>query len=409
VGSGLDFSSLNTRETDTGSEVFNIKGQPVSRYLFGSTGQFRLNDMERDLFLQDKWSPFSGFVLGAGARWDSDGAIASSRTTPRVSAAYSLPKIPVRLYAALTYVPEIVNPNLMGRPNEWSLYEPLNRLGIIAGQLLISLYRINRTLLSDPDMLNKSVGLSARLPARIEFDTQYLQKRSDNGLAYTPMATLGSFVLPASLPAKTAPSLYSLGNTATFRYDAVSVSIRKHFSANFDLFAHYTLANGTSNSVYDLSNFTSLSYTNLSGRLPWSVRNNFVFGGRAPWRAWTFGIFANLRSGMPYSLHYDSGAQFGAADGFTMPGEILLNLEIARKITLPFRSRLQLFEIVLTTVNVPNFANYTWVNSDLSAPQRFINPTPRSFSFSIRRPTERRADTSATFQDPAEHRFDTHN
>jgi hypothetical protein len=241
----------------------------------------------------------TGLVLGAGARWDSDGAISSSRTTPRVSAAYSLPKIPVRLYAALTYVPQIVNPNLMGRPNEWSLYEPLNSMGVINGQPVISVYRINAGALSYSDMLNKTAGLSATLPARVEFDAQYLQKRSDNGLAYTPTAATSSLLLPEPLPPRTAPSLYSLGNTATFRYDAVSLSLRKHFSADFDLFAHYTLAKGTSNSVYDSSNFTPLSYTNLSGRLPWSVRNNFVLGGRAPWRLWTVGVFANIRSGMP--------------------------------------------------------------------------------------------------------------
>jgi hypothetical protein len=76
-----------------------------------------------------------------------------------------------------------------------------------------------------------------------------------------------------------------------------------------------------------------------------------------------------------------------------MPSQILLNLEIARRITLPFGARLQLFEIVLTTVNLPNFADYTWANSDLSAPQRFTDPTPRSFSFSIRRPMGRQSDT----------------
>jgi hypothetical protein len=59
VGSGLDFSNLNTRETDTGTEVFNIKGQLLGCNLLGSTGRFRLNDTERDVFAQGKWSPFT--------------------------------------------------------------------------------------------------------------------------------------------------------------------------------------------------------------------------------------------------------------------------------------------------------------------------------------------------------------
>jgi hypothetical protein len=69
--------------------------------------------------------------------------------------------------------------------------------------------------------------------------------------------------------------------------------------------------------------------------------------------------------------------------------------------------------VVATVVNLPNFANYTAVNSDVSAHPRFIGGEPRALAFSLRHPHGNPSPAATeAYQDERtreDHTFDTHN
>jgi hypothetical protein len=101
-----------------------------------------------------------------------------------------------------------------------------------------------------------------------------------------------------------------------------------------------------------------------------------------PWKNWAVSVFADMRSGVPFSVRDQTGLIVGAVDFYRYPINFDLNVAIERMITL----RGYRFALRGGIDNLTGQANPTAVNNVTGGPQflQFLGDEGRHFVVRIR-------------------------
>ena len=213
---------------------------------------------------------------------------------------------------------------------------------------------------------------------------KYLRRRGTDGFAF--VNTLAPDAPPSLLPLPTPDSggVYQLTNLRRDDYDSFAVSVRQTLSGQFEWMASYTHSRAGSNAVLDPNTAQPLQVLPNFVPMPWDAPNRFLAWAYLPlpWKNWAISVFADMRSGFPFSVRDQTGLIAGGVDSYRYPLNFDLNLAIERMITLHgYR-----FALRGGVDNLTNQANPTAVNNVTGAPQflQFLGDEGRHFVVRIR-------------------------
>jgi len=213
-------------------------------------------------------------------------------------------------------------------------------------------FLVDPGLLTMPRFINSSVALETRLPARIYFRAEYLERHGVHGWAYEGLPG-GSFLL---LPGR------------RDRYDAVQFTARKEVKRGYPFLVSYTRSNARSNQTIDFSLTSFVTGRQAPGPLPWDSPNQITSWGSLPlfWKLkkFDFAYSTRWRTGFPFFTVDDLGVVVSGPGQFRFPDYFTLNVAVERKFT--FHHYRWAARVGLD--NVTDRVNPTFVDNNVNSP-----------------------------------------
>ena len=307
------------RQDGTLSRVVNFPGNPSLEQANFDTG----------IYGQDHWSISRRLVFDPGLRIGWDHIAPGARVSPRMAASFTpSAKDNTKIVAGVGVYYDESNIDLYTQPRAGTridaFYGP-------AGVSLIrppveSVFQINRQRLKKPWVLNWSVGIERRLPARFFLRTEYLQKRGHNERTY---------VNPCAGPQGCFTGQFTMESTRRDRYDAVDVAVRRRFQRGHVIYAAYTHSTSRSDAVLDFTVLNPYFSPQGGGPLPWDTPNRIVSWGILPLvREFDLAYTLDWHQGFPFSVVNENQELVGPPDRLRYPAFFTLNMALERRISL---------------------------------------------------------------------------
>ncbi len=167
---------------------------------------------------------------------------------------------------------------------------------------------------------------------------KYLRRRGTDGFAFVnvlaPDAPPSLLPLPASNSGRAVYQLTNLRRDGL--RDSFAISVRQKLSGQFEWMASYTRSRAVSNAVLDPNTPQPLQVLSDFVPMPWDTPNRFLAWGYLPlpWKNWAVSVFADMRSGFPFSVRDQTGLIVGGVASYRYPLNFDLNLAIERMITV---------------------------------------------------------------------------
>lgn len=399
-GTNLNYSTYRQDSLRTGFEHFNLAGLPIVHTIFGGSGKFNLSNLENSAYLQDRWNTrIRNWPLYAeiGLRFDRDGIISHDTLTPRASIAFAPPKFKkARFSIGYGLTPTLNNLGLFGRKlDQYSLTTEFDRNGNPNGPAELTIFTSNDQKLRIGRVSNFSAGTEQNLPAGFQFRFDYLRKRSQDGLTFTPTVDLDLITdqQKNNLPETKIAVVYYLNNSKTQVYDAIKIRLKKRTETFWqkshwkvgrgELLFSYVRSRTFSNS--NISPFIDDPFTSDdgSGRTPWDIPNRFISNGAMELSENTkIFYFSEWRDGTPFSVYDEIGRQVGKFNSWRLPRYNVINLHVEHR----FKLFKKIWAIRLGLDNITNRTNYIQVNPNVSAPNfpNYFGVEPRKLVIRIR-------------------------
>ena len=357
---GVDLDRITYEQSATRNPIFIVRedGTLSRQSTFVGGNDFSDSNFESSLYGQDRWSISKRLLLEAGLRLDRDTIIRRTSVSPRVAATYLVTQDGnTKLSAGIGVYYDATNLDLITRPlTGQRLDQFYARDGTTAsGPPLITSFQVDDHSLKVPRYLNWSVGLEQKLPSEIYVDTEFLQKRGHNVLAYFN----SSQFIQGDVG-------FQLLNDRQDRYEAFQITLRRAFKGNHVVLAAYTRSQAHSNAVLDPGIDNPVFGRQAGGPLPWDAPNHFISWGWMPLvKKFDFAYSLDWRSGFPFSVVNEQQLLVGDLNSHRFPTYFTLNTHVERRFTL-FR-----YHVALRAGfnNVTNRENPTVVNNNVDSPQ----------------------------------------
>lgn len=367
---GLDLDRLTYYQNSTRHpyEFYRSNLTLSRRVQFAGNPLLRRHNFETSAYLQDRWKLASFLLLEAGLRSDWDQIIRQPAVSPRLSLAFSPPRLPnTKLSAGFGLFRDAPNLRVLSRHlDQYTLaqyYSP-DGLTLTSGPAA-GIYLLDDRLLRLPTYRNLSFGFEHLLPRGLHARLEYLRKRGRDGFTFVGLPAAG-FSLPPG--ATQFEGIYFLSNLRRDQYDSLELTLRKTFHRQSEILASYTRSRAQSNAVVDVNIDDPLLVADNEGRLPWDSPHRLLNWGLLALSdryslAWLF----EARTGYPFNIVDDDGRLQGL-NVRRYPAYLNLNLHLERKITL-WGHR---WALRAGFNNLSNRLNPTVVNNNASSP-RFLH------------------------------------
>ena len=327
VGLNYEHSSYDGRQAFLPVEIDGLADQPVERITFTSPASYQIDQNETAWFAGDQWAINPRLTLNFGLRFDNDTITGSTHAAPRAGFLLTVTRDGKTLLkggVGLFYdrIPLMVPvfPNLPDRT--------VTLLGG-GGAAVSSVFYQNKITseLQNPRSTSWNLELDRQVLAGLFLRLAYEQRNTSRDFIVSPVSSGATEIL-------------DLSNRGSDSY------------REFQMAAHYQIARQVLNASYVRSrafgdlNDVNQFFGNLGqpiiqpdarGRLPFDAPNRFLFWGTfaVPWN-FTFVPIYDLHSGFPYSVENEFREYVGPRDVARFPRFSSFDLQVTRRITLPF-------------------------------------------------------------------------
>jgi hypothetical protein len=386
VGTDADWLHYTANENRTGYQVLGLSGQLISQTLFPAPARFHAGDTDMSAYLLDTWRVEKRLQFNIGVREDWDRRIGSVGWSPRAAFSWSpFSSARTRISGGYSITHDAVTLDMLGRPLDQTAFTTLyNANGAPAGPPSPTTFAIGNSGLSLPRAGNWTLDADHRLFTHVYVTAKYLRRRGTDGFAFVNTLAPDSPPSLLPLPATDSGGVYQLANLRRDDYDSFAISVRQTLSGQYEWMASYTRSRAVSNAVLDPNTAQPLQVLANFVPMPWDAPNRILAWGYLPlpWKNWAVSVFADMRSGFPFSVRDQTGLIVGAVDSYRYPINFDLNVAIERMITL----RGYRFALRGGIDNLTGQANPTAVNNVAGAPQflEFLGNEGRHFVVRIR-------------------------
>jgi Carboxypeptidase regulatory-like domain/TonB dependent receptor-like, beta-barrel len=372
VGLSYEHSEYDGRQTFLPIEIDGVTDQPVERITFTSPTLFGIDQNETSWFADDQWAVVPRLTLDLGVRFDSDSVTSATHAAPRAGFFLALTsdgKTLLKGGVGLFYdrVPLMI-PAFTELPDRTVTVLSEN------GSPLSSVFYQNK--------FNGALQNPRSTSWSLEFDRQILSSLLLR-IAYEQRNTVDDFVI--SPVSEGTNGILGLSNTGFDSYRELQ------FTARYKVHQHVLNASYVRSRAFgDLNDFNQF-FGNLSqpviqpdarGRLPFDAPNRFLFWGTfaAPGKLTVVPVY-DLHSGFPYSIEDEFRAYVGPRNVDRFPRFSSLDLQVLRRISLPFGERRLHARIGASVFNLFNHDNPRDVQNNLASARfgGFFNPAWREY------------------------------
>ena len=344
---------------------------------FDGAPQAGRDNFEIGAYLQDRWAISNRLLIEAGMRFDRDTVVRRFLPSPRLAASALLTKDgETRLVFGMGVFHDASNLDLVTRPLEGRRAErffardgktPINRSVETA-------FISNEQRLKAPRAFGWSMEFERKLPADIYFRAEWIGRRGINGYA---------FELQGGTQSNQLRTILELANTRNDRYDALTLTARRAFKADYSLFASYTRSSARTSAALDFTLDTPIFSPQQGGPLDWDAPHRLISWGWAPLiKKFDLAYSAEWRSGYPFSVINQERLLVEGPNSRRFPSFFSLNLHAER------RFRLLGLNLALRAGfnNITNRQNATAIDNNINSSQflRISGVQGRQFTARIR-------------------------
>jgi outer membrane receptor protein involved in Fe transport len=333
---------------------------------FQGVTEARRNNLEIGVYAQDRWAISNRLLVEAGMRLDRDSIVKRVLAAPRLSGSALLTKDgETRLAMGMGIFYDSSNLDFVTRPLEGRRFEQFfgrNGVMLLANRSVETGFILNEERLEAPRSFGWSMEFERKLPADIYFRAEWIGRRGGNGYAF-------------ELQEGTQPSQFmtilELTNARNDRYDALSLTARREFRENYQIFASYTRSSARADSILDFSLDSPIFSPQQGGPLDWDAPHRFISWGWAPLpllKKIDLAYSVEWRSGYPFSAITQDRMLFGEPNSNRFPAYFSLNVHAER------RFQLLNFNLALRAGfnNITDRENPTGVDNNINSSQ-FLN------------------------------------
>ena len=376
---GADLNQINYERRLDRSPIQILRADnTLSRKIdFEGSPEARLDNFEVGAYVQDRWAISNRLLVEAGLRFDRDSIVGRVLASPRLAASALLTKngeTRLAFGAGLFY--DASNPDFLTRPLEG---RRVDRFFALDGrtpsrQSVETSFILNEQRLKAPRSFGWSLELERKLPAEIYLRAEWIGRRGVNGYA---------FLLQGNAQLNPLTTILGLGNTRNDRYDALTITARRTFKENYQLFGSYTRSSARTNAVLDFSLDSPIYSPQQGGSLDWDAPHRLISWGWMPLvKKFDLAYAVDWRSGYPFSVINQDRRLVEEPNSRRFPSYLSLNLHGER--------RVRLFGLNLAVRagfnNITNRQNAAQVDNNINSPQflRFSSIQKRTFNVRIR-------------------------
>lgn len=327
---GLDLNSVRYSQdiSRTGLVQYRADGSVMRMVRYEGSGILTRTNFEAASYVQDQWKVKPGLMLNLGLRWDWDHAVRRSSFAPRAGFAWSPSGHEnTKLSAGAGYVYDASNLMLLTRPNDQHLttsyFAPTGEpIEIGAPSYFLPASR----RLRPTGFFNFNAGIEHRFANSFYVKVGYLGKRGLQGLTFWNSPE----------PRASRQTSYRLANLKQDRYDSLEFTVRKTFSAQYEILASYIRSSARSNAATDITVDEPFIVTANSGPMAWDTPNRFLTWGYVPtpWKKWAVAYLTEWRTGFPYSVIAEDGRIVGGVNSQRFPTYFQMNLHVEWKVRM---------------------------------------------------------------------------
>ncbi len=383
---GLDAQQLGFQQFARRHDYLVMRNDlSVARHVsFAGNANVGRTNFEVAAFVEDRWTPWEGFLVEVGLRTDWDQIVRDVLVSPRIAAVWAPRGLRDTKFSAgygifydaltlgiLTQYQDQVSYSSFYSPNGELRRGPVETAFLGTGGAIHA-----------PRYQLFSAGIERKLPFDFYGKAGYMRRRGTRGLVYrsTDERPVDNI-------------LYQLSNSRCDRYDAVELTVRRTFRGQFEWLAGYTRSNARSNAVieYDLEN--PIFAAQGPGRLAWDTPNRFLTWGWAPFphralpgflrfagRELTVGYLVEYRTGFPFSVVNEEGLMVGPPNTLRLPSYFNVNLHFEKK----FRALHYLWAWRFGLNNLTNNGNPNAVDNNVNSPTFLAYGRGQHRAFSVR-------------------------
>jgi Carboxypeptidase regulatory-like domain/TonB-dependent Receptor Plug Domain len=386
VGADAEWLRYSANENRTGYQVLGLSGQLISETLFPVPARFHTGDANASMYLLDTWRVEKRLQFNLGMREDWDRTIGAAAWSPRAAFSWSpFASARTRISGGYSITHDAVTLDMLGRPlDQTAMTTVYDSSGAPTGPPAPTTFAIPSSGLVLPRASNWTLDVDHQLSSHVFVTAKYLRRRGTDGFAFVNVLAPDAPPSLLPLPASNSAGIYQLTNLRRDDYDSFAISVRQKLAGQFEWMASYTRSRAVSNAVLDPNTPQPLQVLADFVPMPWDTPNRLLAWGYLPlpWKNWAVSVFADMRSGFPFSVRDQTGLIVGAVNSYRYPINFDLNLAIERMITL----RGYRFALRGGIDNLTGQANPTAVNNVVGAPQflQFLGDEGRHFVVRIR-------------------------
>lgn len=321
-------------------------------------------------YVEDRWSPFSRFLIEPGLRFDWDETIRRPLISPRVAGTY-VPTVSgnTKISAGIGVIYQSTPLSLVAQPFQGSRQDTFfNAQG--TPESFVTTFAVDRSRLLAPRFINWSVALEQKLPMQLFLKTEFMQRNGIHDFVYNT---------PGGLPGTD----FVLQNTRTDSYYSFKVDLRRSFKKGYVITGSYARSSTRSNQVLDYSLDNLFLSRQVAGPFPWDAPNRFLSWGWLPViKGFDAGYSFDAHSGFPFGAINDQQQIVRPPGAYRFPTYISLNLHLEKR----FHALGFYWALRGGFDNITNRQNAFTVNNNINSSQflTFSNFDRRAFTARIR-------------------------
>ena len=366
---GLDSDRLTYNQSYKFNPFLIVRadGTTDRKVSFAGTSSFVRDNFEAGAFAQDRWSLSSRLTLSPGVRADWDEIVRNPFVSPRLAASYLLERGgETKLVAGAGLYYDTTNLSLIALPLEGERADTFYNLAGTTplGPPVTTSFAYPPGALREPHVFSWSAGVERKLPGSVYMNSEFLEKRGEDGFAYYNSC----LTIPNCLN-----GMFTLRNLKGDRYHAARITVRRQFQGGHVVFASYTRSLARSNAALDFSLDNELFGPQVAGPLPWDAPNRLLAWGLLPlplplpvsWlRGYDLACTLDWRTGFPFFLVNQNQQLVAPPGAGQYPAYFSLDLAAEK------RFHLFGFEWALRAGfgNITNRQNPTVVDNNINSP-----------------------------------------